>query len=63
LNITPQILRVWFSNEMRIRGIDSSYVDIFQGRAPRSVIEKHYTPRAMEFLRRIYDQAGLKVLT
>lgn len=46
LNITPQVVRVWFSNELRMRGVDSSYVNIFQGRAPTSVIENTIHLRA-----------------
>jgi integrase len=62
IKIGPQILRVWFSSEMGERGIPDRYVDIFQGRAPRSVIAKCYTRREIEKLRGIYERAGLNVL-
>ncbi|MBM3291946.1 hypothetical protein FJY84_04640 [Candidatus Bathyarchaeota archaeon] len=60
VKITPQILRVWFSSEMGERGVPDRYVDIFQGRAPRSVIAKSYTGIELSRLRGVYDRAGLK---
>ena len=39
--ITPQVLRVWFATEMGELGVPDRYVDVFQGRAPRSVLAKH----------------------
>jgi intergrase/recombinase len=38
------------------------YIDIFCGRAPKSVLAKHYTSREIQKLKRIYDKAVLKVL-
>jgi len=43
-------------------GVPDRCVDVFQGRAPRSVIAKHYTGKGLERLKRIYDKANLKVL-
>ena len=63
MRITPQVLRIWFSTEMGELGVPDRYVDIFQGRAPRSVLAKHYTGKGLERLKRIYDKAGLKVLS
>lgn len=63
MRITPQVLRIWFSTEMGELGVPDRYVDIFQGRAPRSVLAKHYTGKELERLKRIYDKAGLKVLS
>ena len=45
IKVSPQILRVWFSNEMGEQLIPDRFVDIFQGRAPRSVLAKNYTTR------------------
>lgn len=61
IKIRPQILRAWFASEMGELGVPDRYVDIFQGRAPRSVLAKHYTGNGLERLKRIYNRAGLKV--
>jgi integrase len=60
--ITAQVLRSWFSTEMGELSVPDRYVDVFQGRAPRSVLAKHYTGKGLERLKRIYDKAELKVL-
>lgn len=39
--MTAQVLRLWFSTEMGELGVPDRYVDVFQGRAPRSVIARH----------------------
>jgi integrase len=62
VKITSKILRAWFSTEMGELGTPDRFVDIFQGRAPRSVLAKHYTGQGLERLKRIYDKADLKVL-
>lgn len=62
IKITPQVLRVWFSMEMGEQGIPDRFVDIFQGRAPRSVLAKHYTAKGIEMLKRIYERANLDIL-
>jgi hypothetical protein len=61
-NITAQVLRVWLASEMVERLITDWYVDIFQGRAPRSVLAKHYTGKGLQRLKRIYQKARLKIL-
>ena len=61
--ITPQVLRKWQSTELGELGVPDRYVDIFQGRAPRSVLAKHYTGKGLERLKRIYDKAELKILS
>ena len=63
VKITSQVLRVWFATEMSERLVPDRYIDVFQGRAPRSVLAKHYTGKEFERLRRIYDNAQLKVLS
>jgi integrase len=62
VKITPKILRVWFSNEMGDKLIPDRYVDIFQGRAPRTVLAKHYTGKGLRRLKRIYDKAKMHIL-
>jgi intergrase/recombinase len=63
VKITPQILRKWHSTELGELGIPDRYVDIFQGRAPKTVIAKFYTGKELERLKRIYAKAGLRVLS
>ena len=43
--------------------VPDRYVDVFQGRAPRSVLAKHYTGRDFEMLRNLYNRINLKILT
>ena len=62
IKITAQILRVWFATEMGERLIPDRFVDIFQGRAPRSVLAKHYTGKGLNRLKRIYDKGNLKII-
>ena len=62
VRITSKILRAWFSTEMGELGTPDRFVDIFQGRAPRSVLARHYTGKGLERLKRIYDKASLKIL-
>ena len=42
--------------------IPDRYIDIFQGRAPKRVLAKHYTPQGVRLLREIYDKANLEIL-
>lgn len=43
-------------------GVTDRFIDIFQGRAPISVLAKHYTGKRLLRLKRIYDKADLKIL-
>lgn len=61
--ITPQILRVWQATELAELGVPDRYVDIFQGRAPKSVLVKFYTGKDLQRLKRIYENASLRVLS
>ncbi|RLI67335.1 MAG: hypothetical protein DRP02_14615 [Candidatus Gerdarchaeota archaeon] len=61
--ITPQVLRKWHSTMLGELMVPDRYVDIFQGRAPKNVLAKHYTGKGLERLKRIYEKANLKVLT
>jgi integrase len=62
ISLKPKDLRDFFSQEMGKALIPDRYIDIFQGRAPRNVLAKHYTPQGVRLLREIYDKANLKVL-
>ena len=60
--LKPKDLRDFFSQEMGKAFVPDRYIDIFQGRAPKNVLAKHYNPHGIEMLREIYDKANLKVL-
>ena len=62
VNLKPKDLRDFFSQEMGKALIPDRFIDIFQGRSPRNVLAKHYTPQGIKLLREIYDKAELKVL-
>ena len=61
MNITPQKLRQWFCSEMMRLGVSEIYIDAFCGRAPKSVLARHYTDFSPEKLREIYGKAGLMI--
>jgi len=63
VSVTSKVLRAWFSTEMGELGVADRFVDVFQGRAPRSVLAKHYTGKGLLRLKRIYEKANLKLLT
>ena len=60
--LKPKDLRDFFSQEMGKALIPDRFIDIFQGRSPRNVLAKHYTPQGLRLLREIYDKANLKGL-
>ncbi len=60
--IRPQVLRRWQSTMLGELGVPDRFVDVFQGRAPSSVLAKFYTGRGLKRLKRIYEKAGLRVL-
>jgi integrase len=62
INLKPKDLRDYFSQEMGKAFVPDRYIDIFQGRAPRNILAKHYTPQGIKLLRKIYDKAKLKIL-
>jgi len=53
-DIRPKDLRVWFAAKCLENGVPETYVDIFQGRATKSVLKRHYTPRGLGTLQRYY---------
>ena len=63
IHITPKVLRAWFCCEMARLGVPDRYVDAFCGRVPRSILARHYSDYSPLNLKRIYDSAGLRVLT
>ena len=62
IKIRPQVLRKWHSTVLGELMVPDRFVDIFQGRTPKSVLAKHYTGKGLERLKRIYDNAHLKVI-
>lgn len=54
--------REWFAEEMGNLGVAERYRDAFCGRAPKSVLAKHYTDYAPGKLKKIYEKVKLKVL-
>ncbi|NHJ33596.1 MAG: site-specific integrase [Asgard group archaeon] len=56
IRITPQVLRKWQASTLGENGCPDRYVDIFQGRAPRTVLAKHYTGKDFLRLKSIYDK-------
>ena len=60
--ITPQVLPKWHSTMLGELMVPDRFVDVFQGRAPRNILARHYTGKGLERLMRIYDKAGLKIL-
>jgi intergrase/recombinase len=59
VKITSKILRPWFATEMGELGVPDRFVDVFQGRAPRSALAKHCTANGLETLKRIYEKTNL----
>ena len=43
-------------------GVDAKYIDVFCGRTPSSVLEKHYLDYSPDSLKQMYGDAGLTVL-
>jgi integrase len=62
IHLRPKDLRDFFSQEMGKALIPDRFIDIFQGRAPKNVLAKHYTPQGIRMLKEIYDKANLKIL-
>lgn len=62
MRVTPQVLRVWFCQEMSRLGVSDRHIDAFCGRTSRSVLAKHYSDFSPENLQQIYEDAGISVL-
>ena len=63
VQIMVKTLRAWFCCQMGELGVPDRYIDAFCGRVPKSILARHYTDYSPERLKRIYDKAGLKVLS
>jgi integrase len=59
--LKPKDLRDFFSQEMGKALIPNRFIDIFQGRSPRNVLAKHYTPQGIRLLREICDKANFRI--
>jgi len=44
-------------------GVQDRYIDAFCGRVPKSILARHCTDYSPERMKKIYDEAGLKVLS
>jgi integrase len=62
IKITPQVMRKWHSSTLGELMVPDRYVDIFQGRAPRSVLAKHYTGKGLDLLKRVYVKTYIHIL-
>ena len=60
-NVSPQLLRKWHATKLLALGVPSVYVDIYQGRAPRSVLARYYNMAGLKELKEVYDKANLRV--
>lgn len=56
-------MRKWHSTMLGELMVPDRFIDVFQGREPRNVLAKHYTGKGLKRLKRIYDKAGLTVLS
>jgi integrase len=52
-------LRDFFAESMINLGVQTIYIDAFAGRAPGSVLAKHYVDLSPQKLKQVYEQAGL----
>ena len=57
VHVCPQMLRVRFADKMGEVDVPDRYVDIMQGRAPQTVLAKHYTPSGLKKLRTKWEKA------
>lgn len=56
IKITPQVLRKWQSTTLGENGCSDRYVDVFQGRTPKTVLAKFYTGKELLRLKSIYQK-------
>jgi len=63
IRITPQSLRDFFCMTMGELNVPDRFVDAFCGRTPKSVLARNYTDYTPAKLKKIYDNANLKVLS
>jgi len=53
---------MFFSKRKKKAFFPDRYIDIFQGRAPKNVLAKHYNPHGIRMLKEIYEKANRKIL-
>ena len=58
--LKPKDMRDFFSQEMGKAFVPDRYIDVFQGRAPKNVLAKHYNPHGIAVLKEIYEKANLE---
>jgi integrase len=63
VKMNPKDLRDIFCVMMGEMAVPDRYIDAFCGRVPKSILARHYTDYSPERLKRIYDKAGLTVLS
>ena len=61
--LKPKDMRDFFSQEMGKAFVPDRYIDVFQGRAPKNVLAKHYNPHRIVMLKTIYEKANLRILS
>ncbi len=59
--LKPKDLRDFFSQELGKAFVPDRYIDIFQGRAPKNVLAKHYNPHGLMMLKGIYEKGNLNL--
>jgi len=63
VNLKFKDLRDFFAQSMLELGVQAIYIDAFSGRAPGSILAKHYIDLSPRKLKQVYDLAGLQVLS
>jgi integrase len=60
--IKPKDLRDWFADKMGSLGVQDRYVDAFQGRAPKSILARHYSDFRVDKMKIVYESANLRLM-
>ena len=51
-------MKRFFIQELGKAYVPDRYINIFQGRAPKNVLAKHYNPHGIQMLKEIYEKAN-----
>lgn len=62
IKITPQVIRRWHADKLDRLGVREKYIEFFQGKTPKTTLRRHYSDYNVDRLKRVYDEAGLRVL-
>ena len=62
ISINPHLLRTIFAERCRDAGIEKEYIQAFQGRKPRGVLEANYTVYGPKSLKKQYEKVESKLL-